>query len=182
MVSHHSAPCGKRTLCCSADNSVSSNLKRARSWHAPSTSLLNFSPPKTVSYFSIQSVLIRGFLRVASHGNRRVGSTVHKLTPNIGISVAGAKHKVKAAEKEEQRQASLAAQASSPATATAEPAKVSPTKEAGKKTPKDSTKKKEKASGDAAGNELKRPLSAYMLYNNHRRPTLRAEHPGKDKI
>lgn len=89
---------------------------------------------------------------------------------------------MKAAEKEEQRQASLAAQASSPATATAEPAKVSPTKEAGKKTPKDSTKKKEKASGDAAANELKRPLSAYMLYNNHRRPTLRAEHPGKDKI
>jgi hypothetical protein len=100
----------------------------------------------------------------------------------LEISVGGAKHKVKAAEKEEQRQASLAAQASSPATATAEPAKVSPTKEAGKKTPKDSTKKKEKASGDAAANELKRPLSAYMLYNNHRRPTLRAEHPGKDKI
>jgi hypothetical protein len=32
---------------------------------------------------------------------------------------------------------------------------------------------------DANGNELKRPLSAYMLYNNHRRPTLRSEHPGK---
>jgi len=30
---------------------------------------------------------------------------------------------------------------------------------------------------DANGNELKRPLSAYMLYNNHRRPTLRSEHP-----
>lgn len=30
---------------------------------------------------------------------------------------------------------------------------------------------------DANGNELKRPLSAYMLYNNHRRPTLRQEHP-----
>jgi hypothetical protein len=30
---------------------------------------------------------------------------------------------------------------------------------------------------DADGNELKRPLSAYMLYNNHRRPILRAEHP-----
>ena len=32
---------------------------------------------------------------------------------------------------------------------------------------------------DAEGNEIKRPLSAYMLYNNHRRPILRAEHPGK---
>lgn len=30
---------------------------------------------------------------------------------------------------------------------------------------------------DANGNELKRPLSAYMLYNNHRRPVLRNEHP-----
>ena len=40
-------------------------------------------------------------------------------------------------------------------------------------------KAKKKVMKDANGNELKRPLSAYMLYNNHRRPTLRAEHPGK---
>jgi len=25
---------------------------------------------------------------------------------------------------------------------------------------------------------MKRPLSAYMLYNNYRRPVLRKEHPG----
>ena len=30
---------------------------------------------------------------------------------------------------------------------------------------------------DADGNEIKRPLSAYLLYNNHRRPVLKAEHP-----
>jgi len=60
---------------------------------------------------------------------------------------------------------------------TAEPAKVSPTKDAGKKTPKESKKKEKAAAVDNSGNELKRPLSAYMLYNNHRRPILRAEHP-----
>lgn len=94
----------------------------------------------------------------------------------------GAKHKGKAAEKEEQRQASLAAIAlSQPATTPADATKASPAKEpAGKKTPKDPSKKKEKTvTADAQGNELKKPLSAYMLYNNHRRPTLRAEHPGK---
>lgn len=32
---------------------------------------------------------------------------------------------------------------------------------------------------DANGVELKKPLSAYMLYNNYRRPVLRDEHPGK---
>lgn len=100
---------------------------------------------------------------------------------SLEILVSGAKHKVKAAEKEEQRQASLVAQASSPTATTVEPTKASTTKDAGKKTPKDSTKKKEKLTGDAAANELKRPLSAYMLYNNHRRPTLRNEHPGEKK-
>jgi hypothetical protein len=32
---------------------------------------------------------------------------------------------------------------------------------------------------DANGNELKRPLTAYLLYNNFRRPILKAEHVGK---
>jgi hypothetical protein len=31
---------------------------------------------------------------------------------------------------------------------------------------------------DVNGNELKRPLSAYLLYNNFRRPILKAEHTG----
>ena len=29
------------------------------------------------------------------------------------------------------------------------------------------------------GEVVKRPLSAYMLYNNFRRPVLQGEHPGK---
>lgn len=99
--------------------------------------------------------------------------------------MTGAKHKIKAAEKAEASQAALVAQASSqPVTAPAEVTKASPTKEAnGKKTPKDLSKKKEKiVAQDAQGNELKKPLSAYMLYNNHRRPTLRLEHPGKSNL
>ena len=99
-----------------------------------------------------------------------------QLSENV---VGAVKHKVKAAEKEEQKQAAIVAQASTPSAVTAEPAKVSPTKDAGKKTPKESKKKEKAAAVDNSGNELKRPLSAYMLYNNHRRPTLRAEHPGE---
>ena len=54
---------------------------------------------------------------------------------------------------------------------------TSPTKAQTKEEKKEKAKKK--VVKDANGNELKRPLSAYMLYNNHRRPTLRSEHPGK---
>jgi hypothetical protein len=45
-------------------------------------------------------------------------------------------------------------------------------------------KKKDKKTPlkDSNGNELKRPLSAYMLFNNYRRPVLRAEHPGKKYV
>ena len=57
--------------------------------------------------------------------------------------------------------------------ASGSPTKASTTKEEKKE------KAKKKVVKDANGNELKRPLSAYMLYNNHRRPTLRGEHPGK---
>jgi len=35
---------------------------------------------------------------------------------------------------------------------------------------------------DINGNEVKRPLTAYMLFNNYRRPILRSEHPGKFQI
>ena len=48
---------------------------------------------------------------------------------------------------------------------------------------KASAKKKDKKEKkaqliDENGNELKRPLSAYMLFNNYRRPVIRNEHPG----
>ena len=47
------------------------------------------------------------------------------------------------------------------------------------KTANKKDKKKSQPLKDANGNDLKRPLSAYMLYNNYRRPVLRSEHPGK---
>ena len=76
------------------------------------------------------------------------------------------RHKDKAHDKHEQRvNAAVGASGS--------PSKGGLTKEEKKE------KAKKKVVKDANGNELKRPLSAYMLYNNHRRPTLRTEHPGK---
>ena len=77
----------------------------------------------------------------------------------------GSRHKDKAADKLEQRMAAATS------------ANGSPTKGLTKEEKKEKAKKK--VVKDANGNELKRPLSAYMLYNNHRRPTLRQEHPGK---
>lgn len=74
------------------------------------------------------------------------------------------RHKDKAHDKHEQRvNAAVGASGS--------PSKGGLTKEEKKE------KAKKKVVKDANGNELKRPLSAYMLYNNHRRPTLRTEHP-----
>jgi len=37
-------------------------------------------------------------------------------------------------------------------------------------------KNKQKPSKDANGDDLKKPLTAYMLFNNHRRPILKKEH------
>jgi hypothetical protein len=47
--------------------------------------------------------------------------------------------------------------------------------------PEKEKKKKKKALEvkDANGDNLKKPLTAYMLYNNHRRPILKKEFPGK---
>jgi hypothetical protein len=51
--------------------------------------------------------------------------------------------------------------------------------EADKASAKKKDKKEKKAQlVDENGNELKRPLSAYMLFNNYRRPVIRNEHPG----
>ena len=82
----------------------------------------------------------------------------------------GTRHKDKAAEKDEQRLNEVLG--SSPNL----DKKGEPVKEEKKEKPKKKTPK------DANGNDLKRPLSAYMLYNNHRRPVLRQEHPGKAPV
>lgn len=39
--------------------------------------------------------------------------------------------------------------------------------------------KKKKNKEENKDNNIKKPLSAYMLYNNHRRPVLRKEYPRK---
>lgn len=52
----------------------------------------------------------------------------------------------------------------------------------GKKKGEKEKKKKKKSKEEKqknGGEGLKRPLSAYMLFNNHRRPILKKEHPGK---
>ena len=81
----------------------------------------------------------------------------------------GTRHKAKAAEKAEERVEAVVG--SSSPDKKGEAAKDEKKEKPKKKTPK-----------DANGNDLKRPLSAYMLYNNHRRPVLRNEHPGKSPI
>ena len=45
---------------------------------------------------------------------------------------------------------------------------------------KGSSKKKKKSKEEKKKNEdgIKKPLSAYMLYTNHRRPVIKSEHPG----
>ena len=78
---------------------------------------------------------------------------------------SGVRHKDKALDKHEQRVAAAVGMSGSPNKAQSKEEKKE--------------KAKKKVMKDANGNELKRPLSAYMLYNNHRRPTLRTEHPGK---
>lgn len=54
-------------------------------------------------------------------------------------------------------------------------------KEGGAKKDKETKKKSKKNEAGAKGpDHVKRPLSAYMLYNNHRRPVLKGEHPCKN--
>jgi len=96
---------------------------------------------------------------VGTIGTKIVNQPQAITTPSTEGAHQGAKHKSKAADKEEQRNAALEAEPGSG------------------KDKKD--KKKSQPLKDANGNDLKRPLSAYMLYNNYRRPVLRSEHPGK---
>ena len=48
-----------------------------------------------------------------------------------------------------------------------------------KSSKKKSAKKLAEQNIEKGGPQLKKPLSAYMLYNNHRRPVLRGEYPCK---
>jgi hypothetical protein len=107
--------------------------------------------------------LIAKFLTLPPHKS----DLILVSTPAAIISapvVEGAKHKSKATEKEEAR----AAKAEIDAIST--------------KSAKDKKDKKRQPLKDENGNDLKRPLSAYMLYNNYRRPVLRAEHSGRSLL
>ena len=52
-------------------------------------------------------------------------------------------------------------------------------KDKGEKGEKSKERKHKEILKDANGNDLKRPLTAYMLFNNFRRPVLQKDHPGK---
>lgn len=80
----------------------------------------------------------------------------------------GAKHKSKAAEKEAAQSESKSAK---------EDGRKS--KDKADKGEKTKEKKQKETLKDANGNDLKRPLTAYMLFNNFRRPILQKDHPGK---
>lgn len=110
--------------------------------------------------------------REISHGefsSRKLSCQIlrrsHARNKFLEQAQSGCRHKDKAVEKHESRVAAATGAGASPSKST--------TKEEKKE------KAKKKVIRDANGNEIKRPLSAYMLYNNHRRPTLRTEHPGK---
>lgn len=92
----------------------------------------------------------------------------------------GAKHKQKEADKEAgQQRASTPAQITKENLASLNNPEVKSAKvEKAEKSEKGKDKKKTPLK-DANGNEIKRPLTAYMLFNNYRRPMLRTEHPGK---
>ena len=93
---------------------------------------------------------------------KRIKSLTGEFTEKLATE--GAKHKAKAAEKEASRQDKQKEEIES--TKVVEDSK------------KDK-KAKKKASKEKNGDGLKRPPSAYMLYNNYRRPVLRQENPSK---
>lgn len=81
----------------------------------------------------------------------------------------GAKHKIKEKEKREGK----------PAKNEEDKEDKTHTDEGKKIEKKKKKKKKSKEETDIKNDGLKKPLSAYMLYTNHRRPALKKEHPCK---
>jgi hypothetical protein len=88
------------------------------------------------------------------------------------LDAGASKHKTKSAAKEEAKQAKSEQQ-----NGLASPTK-SKSGEAGAKAGKSDKEKKLKKEEDKK-NGIRKPLSAYMLYCNHRRPIIMNESPGK---
>ncbi|CDW71542.1 fact complex subunit ssrp1 [Stylonychia lemnae] len=86
----------------------------------------------------------------------------------------GAKHKIKEKEKSDKKQESLSQHADK------DHGEAQVTSSGTQKTKGEKEKKKKKKSRDDKDKNgvdaIKRPLSAYMLFNNHRRPILKKEH------
>ena len=91
----------------------------------------------------------------------------------------GARHKQKEADKADKRAMSNSGLSGDEANN-----KGKTGKESGQKAAEDKGKKSKgkKILRDANGESVKRPLSAYMLLNNFRRPVLQLEHPGKSNL
>ena len=88
-----------------------------------------------------------------------------------------AKHKTKEKAKAEQRTEQLSHQAEKEAVELSSLGGDTPVTKLPEKERK--KKNKQKPSKDANGDDLKKPLTAYMLFNNHRRPILKKEHACK---
>lgn len=94
-----------------------------------------------------------------------------KLPKIKSADLAGAKHKAKAASKEEAKLAKSEVNG-----APVSPSKAKAEAKAQKKAEKEEKRAKRLAEKQ---NGIKKPLSAYMLYCNHRRPIIMKESPGK---
>eukprot|EP00351_Strombidinopsis_sp_SopsisLIS2011_P006015 CAMPEP_0116872048 /NCGR_PEP_ID=MMETSP0463-20121206/2679_1 /TAXON_ID=181622 /ORGANISM="Strombidinopsis sp, Strain SopsisLIS2011" /LENGTH=126 /DNA_ID=CAMNT_0004511641 /DNA_START=342 /DNA_END=722 /DNA_ORIENTATION=- len=99
----------------------------------------------------------KSLIKLAATTNK---SLTHCFTEKLATE--GAKHKSKAAEKDAAKLEKLQ--------------ETVETSKSAEETKKDK-KAKKKASKEKNGDGLKRPPSAYMLYNNYRRPVLRTENP-----
>ena len=93
----------------------------------------------------------------------------------------GAKHKQKESDKETSQRHNASGQIIKENLAQLDtPISKAAKADAADKSEKSKDKKKTPLK-DVNGNIVKKPLTAYMLFNNYRRPTLHSEHPGKFK-
>eukprot|EP00347_Sterkiella_histriomuscorum_P008729 403343976 len=133
------------------------------------------------SFFSDLAQVFEGGSPVL-HGNKGGFSAGADLAVDALASL-GAKHKIKEKEKSEKKSQSQSQQADKEHqnhghdVTKASQATNSKSSKSGKDEGKDKKKKKTKEERKDGTEGLKRPLSAYMLFNNFRRPTLKKEHP-----
>lgn len=121
----------------------------------------------SAKFFGDLHQLFDGYSR--KHGNAVVAAP-NEDAPKAAEKVV--KHKTKEKEKSEKKEAKAVAQ-SHPE----EEVKKPDEKKALETPTKTPTKKEKKEKKPKKDPEIKKPLSAYMLYNNFRRPKLREQYP-----